>query len=146
MIDLPDGFDDIFEDRPTGYIATVRPDGQISVHPVSPVRDGDVLKVSTLKQRKKYRNIKADPRVAICIPERGDPNRFIEIRGRAEVTDDEGHVFIDRLAQIYMGVDEYPEGMDPEGSERVVITIFPEQVWAPDRPFKNPSLKADSTS
>jgi PPOX class probable F420-dependent enzyme len=142
-VKLPEEMLDIFDDRPTGFISTLRPDGQISVHPVSVVRDGDVLKVSTLKHRKKYRNLLADDRVAICVPQRNDPNRFVEVRGRAEVIDDTDRSFIDRLAQIYMGVDKYT--LDPPDYERVVIIIHPEQVWAPDRPFKNPSLAADAS-
>lgn len=141
---LPESILDIFDDRPTGYISTMRPDGRISVHPVSVVRDGNLLKVSTLKDRKKYRNLLADSRVAICVPQRTDPNRFIEVRGRAEVVDDTDRAFINRLAQIYMSVEKYE--LDPPGAERVVIVIHPEQVWAPDRPFKNPNIAATATS
>ena len=132
-VKLPEKMFDIFDDRPIGFISTIRTDGQISVNPVSVVRDGDLLKVSTLKLRKKYQNLLADNRVAICVPQRDNPGRFIEVRGWAEVVDDTDRSFVDHVAQIFMNVDTFT--LEPPEYERVVVIIHPEQIWAPDRPF-----------
>ncbi len=134
---LPDTHLDIFDDRPTGYLATVRPDGHISVNPVAVLWDAGQLKVSTVKGRKKYRNLTEDPRVAICVVQRNNPNRYIEVRGTAELVDDEDRLFCNKMAEVYMDVDEYP--FDRPGDERAVIIIHPDQVSAPRIPLADNS-------
>jgi hypothetical protein len=119
--------------RPTGHLATIRPDGRISVNPVALMWDGEYVRVSTLKSRKKYRNLQRDPRVAISVPHRKDLTRYVELRGIAELTDDTDRSFVNSVAQHYMGVDEYP--FDKPGDERVTITIHAEQVSVPELPL-----------
>jgi hypothetical protein len=130
---IPETHHDILLDRPTGHLATLRPDGRLSVNPVSPMWDGEHVRVSTTKSRKKYRNLRHDPRVAISIPHRNNPNRYVEIRGIAELTDDTDRSFVNSVARHYMGVDEYP--FDQPGDERVTITIHAEQVSVLDIPL-----------
>ena len=130
---IPKHAHDILRDRPTGHIATLRPDGRLSVNPVSLIWDGEYVRVSTLKSRGKYRNLSQDPRVAISIPHRSNPNRYVEIRGIAELTDDPQRVFINSIARHYMDVDVYP--FDAPGAQRVTITIHAEQVSTPDIPL-----------
>ena len=140
---IPKQCHDILTDRPTGHIATLRPDGRLSVHPVSLLWDGEYVRVSTLKSRQKYRNLSQDPRVAISIPHRNNPNRYVEIRGVAELTDDPERIFVNSVAQHYMGVDVYP--FDKPGEQRVTITIHAEQVSAPGIPLADdPPTAADA--
>ena len=40
-----------------------------------------------------------DPRVAICVPHRNNPNRYIEVRGRARISEDTDQSFIDSIAR-----------------------------------------------
>ena len=130
---IPETHHDILTDRPTGHLATVRPDGRLSVNPVGLIFDGEYVRVSTLKSRKKYRNLRLDPRVAISIPHRNNPNRYVEIRGVAELIDDPDRSFVNSIARHYMGVEVYP--FDEPGDERVTITIHAEQVSAPEIPL-----------
>jgi PPOX class probable F420-dependent enzyme len=132
---VPATHHDILVDRPTGHIATIRPDGRLSVNPVAVMWDGEYARVSTLKSRKKYRNLRSDPRVAISIPHRNNPNRYVELRGVAELTDDTDRSFVNSLARHYMGVDEYP--FDQPGDERVTITIHAEQVSVLEIPMED---------
>jgi PPOX class probable F420-dependent enzyme len=130
---VPETHHDILVDRPTGHIATLRSDGRLSVNPVGLMWDGEHVRISTLKSRRKYRNLLRDPRVAISIPHRNNPNRYVELRGIAELTDDVDRSFVNSMARHYMGVDEYP--FDRPGDERVIITIHAEQVSAPHIPL-----------
>lgn len=130
---IPAGHDDILTDRPIGHIATIRPDGHLSVHPVSLMWDGTHVRVSTVRSRQKYRNLLRDPRVAISIPHRNNPARYVEIRGIAELTDDPDRSFINSVAKHYLDLDVYP--FDQPGDERVTITIHAEQVSAPAVPL-----------
>ena len=132
---IPRECHDILQDRPTGHMATVRPDGRLSVTPVSPMFDGEYVRVSTVKTRQKYKNLVADPRIAISIPHRNNPNRYVEIRGIAELADDPDRAFINSIARYYLSVDEYP--FDKPGDERVTITVHAEQVSSPDIPLAN---------
>lgn len=126
-------YDDILTDRPIGHIATIRPDGHLSVHPMSLMWDGMHVRVSTVKSRQKYRNLLRDPRVAISIPHRNNPARYVEIRGIAELTDDPDRSFINSVAKHYLNLDVYP--FDQPGDERVTIAIHAEQVSAPAVPL-----------
>ncbi len=127
---IPETCHDILLSRPTAHLATIRPDGQLSVNPVAILWDGTHVRVSTLKSRQKYRNLRRDPRVAISIPHRDNPLRYIEIRGTAELSDDSDRAVVNSMAKSYLGVDEYP--FDRPGDERVVITICAENVSAPE--------------
>jgi PPOX class probable F420-dependent enzyme len=124
---------DILTDKPTGFVATVRPDGLLSVTPVALVFDGTVVRFSTMKDRKKYRNLLRDDRVTMAIAHRNNPNRYVEIRGRAQLDDDRDNGFIDSIARHYMGVDRYP--FDRPWQERVTVTIVAEHVSSPDIPL-----------
>ena len=134
---VPESHQDILRDRPTGHLATLRPDGRLSVNPVSLMWDGVHLRFSTVKSRQKYRNLVNDPRCAISVPHRNNPNRYVELRGVVELQDDVDRSFINSIARYYMGVDEYP--FDPPGAPRVIATIHAEQVSAPQIPLAEDS-------
>jgi PPOX class probable F420-dependent enzyme len=112
-----------------GYIATVRPDGRLSVVPVGVVREDDVLKISTPTSTYKVRNLRLDPRITVCVPDPERPTEYVEIRGVAELADDTDRTFIDGIARQYMNLDEYPH--EPRSQARTTITVHPEQVSMP---------------
>jgi PPOX class probable F420-dependent enzyme len=91
------------------------------------------VRVSTVTNRRKYRNLAADDRVTLCVVQPDNLNRYVEIRGRATIEPDTHRTFIDGIARAYMGVDAYP--FDEPGDERVVITVTPEQVSSPAIPL-----------
>jgi PPOX class probable F420-dependent enzyme len=130
--EIPTDAWDILTDRPTGYVATLRPDGHISVNPVGLIYDGEHVRFSTTKARKKYRNMVADDRVSMVVPYRNDSSRYIEIRGHAQMEDDNDRSFINQLAALYLGIDRYP--LDVPSAERVTVTINVEQVSFPTLP------------
>lgn len=130
--EIPTAAHDLLHDRPTGHVATTRPDGRLSVNPVVLLFDGEYVRFSTTKDRAKYRNLRHDDRVAISIPHRNNPNLYIEIRGRAAMVDDPDREFIDRIARHYLDRDRYP--YDRPGAERVTVTILAEQVSMPSIP------------
>jgi PPOX class probable F420-dependent enzyme len=130
---MPQYVHDILTDKPTAYLATLRPDGRMSVTPMGLLFDGRYLLLSTTKDRKKYRNLLADDRVTVCVPHRNNPNRYVEVRGRAELIDDVDRSFINSVAQAYMDVPVYP--FDRPGQERVTIRVIAEHVSAPRIPL-----------
>ena len=124
--EIPATHRDILNSRGISFISTIRPDGLISTHPVSLLWDGEDLRFSSGKSRQKVRNLRADDRITVCIPDPGNALRYLEIRGHADIADDPDRRFIDRIAKEFMGVETYP--YDPPGFERVTITIRIAQV------------------
>ena len=142
-VEIPEAAHALLRDRPVGHVATVRRDGRLSVNPVALIFDGQQVRISTTKDRVKYRNLLADPRIAISVPHRNNPNIYIEIRGTARVEDDVDRKFVDQIAQRYMDRDHYD--IDPPDAERVVVTIDAEQVSMPRIPLaKAPPTAPDS--
>jgi PPOX class probable F420-dependent enzyme len=123
---IPEEAREILDDLPTGHLASLRPDGRLSVNPVALLFDGRHVQVSTCTNRAKYKNLAADPRVALSIPHRNNPNYYLELRGHVQIEPDTDRGFIDRIAQTYMGKERYD--LDPPEAERVVLTIIAEQV------------------
>ncbi len=130
---IPRYVHDILTDKPTAYLATNRPDGRVSVTPMALIFDGEHLLLSTTKDRKKYRNLMADDRVTVCVPHRNNPNRYVEVRGRAVLIDDLDRSFINSVAKAYMDVAVYP--FDRPDQQRVTIRVIAEQVSAPRIPL-----------
>jgi PPOX class probable F420-dependent enzyme len=132
-VPIPAGVHDILADKPTAFVTTMRPDGRMSTTPMAVLFDGEHLVLSTTKDRRKHRNLQADDRITVCVPHRNNPNRYVEVRGRAVVEDDVDRAVIDSIARAYMGVDRYP--FDRSDAERVTITVIAEHVSAPGIPL-----------
>jgi len=132
MKTIPESHVGILEAGAMGYVATMRPDGRMSVNPVSVLWDGKLLQFSTVKARKKVRNLEADDRITLCVQDPKNVARYIEVRGRARIEDDADRAFVDAMAKKYMGVDRYP--YDRPGDERVIVTIDIDHVSTPKIP------------
>jgi PPOX class probable F420-dependent enzyme len=117
----------LITDKNFGHIATINKDGSPQVSPVWIELDGNLLVVNSEQKRRKVRNLRRDPRVAVSIQNAENPYQYIEIRGRAvEITDAGGFEGIDRLSAKYNNQPKYP-GNAP-GDVRIVIKIEPEHV------------------
>lgn len=122
---IPESHADLLEKRGFAHLASLGPDGEPQSHPVWYFWENDELLISTTKERQKYENVQREARVAVSILDPDNPYRYLEIRGRvAEVEEDPQKEFIDRLAQKYLGEDEYPH-KQPQ-AERVIIHIEPD--------------------
>tara|TARA_B110000444_G_scaffold244373_1_gene263775 strand:+ start:453 stop:857 length:405 start_codon:yes stop_codon:yes gene_type:complete len=129
---IPESHIDILESICFGHVATMRPDGMISVHPVSVMWDGNYVEFSTISSRKKVRNLEFDKRMTLSIPHPSNPVHYLELRGRGEVIADTDRKFVNNMAKKFLALDEYP--YDREQDERVVIRLHIEQVSAPKMP------------
>jgi PPOX class probable F420-dependent enzyme len=106
-------------------VATLNPDGGPQTSIVWITREGDDLLFSTARHRRKARNLERDPRVSITIVDGRDPYTHVEVRGRAELTDDRYNALGNELSHKYLGTDA-PD--DPEWLERVRVRVVPEKV------------------
>jgi PPOX class probable F420-dependent enzyme len=104
---------------------TINPDGSPATTPVWIDVDGEQILVNTAIGRRKERNARRDPRVALGFVDRDDPYTWIEIRGRVVdfVEGDTADASIDSLSNQYLGLERYA-GRSP-GERRVLMRIEP---------------------
>lgn len=88
--------------------------------------DGEHLLINSEIERQKVRNVRRDPRVAILLFDPDDMDSWVEVRGRVvEIVEGaEPRRHIDRLAQKYLGVPDYP---NPIRSPRVILKVAPDR-------------------
>lgn len=127
MPEIPDAARAWLDGPEFATIATVLPDGQPHLSVVWVERDGDEVLVSTVKGRRKHRNLAADPRATLLVYPKDNPYSYVEIRGTTTMAEEGGRELIDRLAAKYRGLERYPfdDGTD---NVRVVVRLRPEKV------------------
>jgi|SRR5580692_6774215 PPOX class probable F420-dependent enzyme len=88
--------------------------------------DEDFILINTEVHRGKYKNVVADPRVAVMIMDSGDNQHYADITGRVveRITGPEAREHIEQLAQRYMGK---PFIASLIVSERVILRIEPDR-------------------
>lgn len=107
-------------------VATTMPDGSPQVTPVWIEREGDIIMLNATVSRQKYRNLKRDPRVALCVFDLQNPYSKVLVRGKVvEITKESAEDGIDRLSMKYNG-NKY--GYHRADDPRVTIRIEPEHV------------------
>jgi PPOX class probable F420-dependent enzyme len=125
---IPASHRDIFERESFAHFATVMPDGTPQVTPVwVDHEDGEYVLVNTARGRRKEKNVKRNPKVGVSVLDPDDPYRYVSVRGEAELTEEGAVEHIDKLAQRYMGVEEYPHHGEESGA-RVIVRISTDDV------------------
>ena len=88
MTALPELARELIDGQNFASVATIQADGSPQSSIVWVCRDGDDVLFSTVKGRRKYANLLADPRVSLLVTNVANPYRYAEIRGAATVSDD----------------------------------------------------------
>jgi PPOX class probable F420-dependent enzyme len=130
---IPQSHLDLITGPIPAILATVAPNGQPENTVVWCSWDGEHVLVNTVVGRRKDRNMRHNPRVALTAVDPADPYRWLDVRGYVEeIIPDEGFANINAHAKLYEGVDEYYGGYAPierRGTEeRVVAKIKPVRV------------------
>lgn len=88
--------------------------------------DENFILINTEVHRGKYKNVVADPRVAVMIMDSADNQRYADVTGRVveRITGPEAREHIEKLAQRYMGK---PFIASLIVSERVILRIEPDR-------------------
>jgi hypothetical protein len=122
MTAIPESHADLRDQLVFWHVASIGTDGAIHSSPVWGGFDGEHFTFSLTTGRQKYRNLQADPRIAISGIDPANPYRYVELRGTVVRFDpDADFAFIDSMAKKYMGVDAYP--WHQPGDERVVVVV-----------------------
>ena len=81
---------------------------------------------NSAKGRKKDRNLRAQPVIALSIQDPDNPYRYLGLQGKiVEITEAGGYDHINKLSHKYNGQD-YPKN---PGEVRVIYKIEPTRVW-----------------
>lgn len=122
---LPDAARQWFDGANFATIGTVEPDGRPQLTYVWVKRDGDDVLVSTTRGRRKEHNLTRDPRASVIVMNPDNAYSYVEVRGRATLTEEGGPELIQELSHKYTGG---PYTYDPPDAVRVVVRITPEKV------------------
>ncbi len=123
MADIPDGYAHLLDLPVYGHLATVRPDGRPQVNPMWFAWDGQLLRFTHTTKRQKYRNIEANPNVAMSVVDPENPYRYLEVRGVVEeIVPDPTGAFYLKLNDRYSGPLTEPP---PDKADRVILVVRP---------------------
>jgi PPOX class probable F420-dependent enzyme len=125
MTELPAGAIELLRGRTMAHLATVNADGSPTVSPLwIDIENGKPV-FNTAVGRRKERNMRRDPRVALTVPDPADAYRCFEIRGTVELLFKGADEHIEQLARKYTG--QPFKGFQP-GVARVKIVMTPQRV------------------
>ncbi len=117
---------ELFDGTNFATVSSVNLDGSPQASVVWVRTDGDDILFSTVKGRRKHRNLERDPRTSILVVDPSDPYVYAEVRGRVTLTDDPAGDLIQELSHKYHGrpfVEANPD------NQRVIVRISPEKVY-----------------
>ncbi|MGH7910884.1 MAG: TIGR03618 family F420-dependent PPOX class oxidoreductase [Candidatus Dormibacteraceae bacterium] len=125
---VPASHADLLERPLIATFATVRLDGAPQLNPMWFLWDAEnqVVKMTHTRVRSNYRMLQQEKRVALCIVDPQDDQRYLSLRGSvSNIEDDPEGSFYKRLQVRYRGnADEVVADRDV----RVVLTVIPESV------------------
>jgi PPOX class probable F420-dependent enzyme len=103
------------------HLATMRPDGTLQSNPMWFQVVGEQVHFTHTRTRQKFRNLQANPAMALSITDPQRPYRYVELRGRlVEVEDDTSGAFAVGLQHRYGNPsDEPPEDV----ADRVILKM-----------------------
>ena len=117
---MSDMLRELLDRRAFLVLGTVNPDGGPQSSVIWAKYDSGDVVFSTIRGRRKTRNMERDPRVSVCVYDPANPYRYVEVRGTVDLTEDGGPELIEELSQAYDGkpfVEAHP------GVTRVVCRV-----------------------
>jgi PPOX class probable F420-dependent enzyme len=125
---IPDSHRDLLS-SPVGTLATIGPDGGPQLTEVWFLSDGDSVSMSFNTSRQKLKNLRTHPQLSLLIVDFANPQRYLEIRGNAEISPDDDYTFATKIGQKYNADLRMYDSPDVS---RVVVRIVETKVNAVD--------------
>jgi PPOX class probable F420-dependent enzyme len=112
-------------DNPTyAVLSTINADGTPQSTVIWVKRDGDDILFSTIRGRRKARNMERDPRVSICAYDPAQPYSYCTVDGTVTLSDDPA----DLIGELSYKYANEPWTSDSPDVERVVCRLTPSHV------------------
>lgn len=122
---LPDNVRRLIDAPTFAVLSTVNSDGTPHSTVVWVKRDGDDVIFSTVRGRKKTRNMERDPRVSVCAYDPDQPYSYFTVDGEVTLDDKGGSDLINELSMKYTN---QPYTFDGPDDVRVVCRLTPRKV------------------
>jgi PPOX class probable F420-dependent enzyme len=122
---LPDNVRRLLDGATFVVVTTVNPDGSPHSTVMWAKREGDDVIFSTVRGRKKARNMERDPRVSVCGYDPAQPYSYFTVDGEVTLTDEGGKELINELSLKY---NDQPYTFDAPDAVRVVCRVTPSKV------------------
>lgn len=106
-VTVPDSHLDLLARLVVGVLTTMLPDGQPQSSLVWVDYDGACARVNTTLERRKGRDLLANPQVSLLIVDPEDTSRFVQIRGDAELVTEGAEDHLDELTRRYTKYPSY---------------------------------------
>ncbi len=128
---LPDTARELLESDVVAHVVTLDEDGGPQVTAAWVEVEGDEIVFATLPDQRKLKNLRRDPRVALCVPSTTTNEwgllEYLVVYGTARVTEGGAAEVLQRLAYTYIGPDVvFPNMPDPPPG--FVARIRPERI------------------
>jgi len=132
-VPIPDTHRDLLVGPIHGVFSTMMPDGQPQSSIVWVDYDGTCVLINTTIERRKGRNMRANPKVTLLVIDPQDGSRWIEVRGRVvEIQREGAEDHADKLTQRYTGKQRFYGDIYPveqkQKETRVIVKIEPIKV------------------
>jgi PPOX class probable F420-dependent enzyme len=129
---VPPTHRDLLERPIVAALGTRLPNGWAQTQPVWCEIDGNDVLVNTSRERRKGRNLEADPRATLLAVDPEDSVRWIEIRGDVDLIADGAEEQLDRLTRLYTKHQRFYGGVYPverhERETRMIARIHPRRI------------------
>ncbi|MFZ0323331.1 MAG: pyridoxamine 5'-phosphate oxidase family protein [Actinomycetes bacterium] len=133
-MDVPEGFEDLFDDGSRAFLvlATLRGGERPVVAPVWFASDESGLLFTTDPTAAKARDMRAHPQVAGVVIAEGDHERYVSVRGEAVEVADPASVGID-VDALYRRIVRRYEGREPNAPfDGAVFRLVPQRMTGYD--------------
>ena len=129
MITFPESHHDLLG-ADLATLATIGRNGMPQQTAVWFLHEGDRLKLSLNTSRLKTKNLMKRPQCSLLVLDPAVPQRYLEVRGTAEIEPDDDYAFARKVGAKYGGADL--SSHDGPGESRVIVTIQPTNIYAVD--------------
>ncbi len=106
-IPIPQSHLDLLTRPIHGVLTTLMPDGQPQSSLVWCDFDGECAQVNTSRERQKGKNIASNPKISLLIVDPDNIARFMEIRGEAELVEEDALEHLDQITRQYTHHPQY---------------------------------------
>jgi PPOX class probable F420-dependent enzyme len=125
VAEIPESHRDLL-DAQVATLATVDDEGFPQLTAIWFVNDEGKVRISLSSGRQKTRNLQERPQCSLLILDLQNPYRYLELRGRARIEEDDGSL-VERVNEKY---DVDVRTFDGPGERRLAVTIEPDKVHA----------------
>jgi PPOX class probable F420-dependent enzyme len=129
MTTFPESHHDLLE-ADVATLATITHSGTPQQTAVWFLHEAGKLALSLNTSRLKTKNLMKRPQCSLLILDLAVPQRYLEVRGTAEIEPDDDYAFARKVGAKYGGADL--SAHDGPGESRVIVTIQPTNVYAVD--------------